>query len=423
MSASSSPTSSAPQTTPPHTGGRPVDVDADDNGIPRIVIILAVIAFGWLAITAAQQLKDIVAPLLLTLNLIIVAYPVQARLNRMGLPRIVGALITGLIVFAILIAFFAALTWSLTSLVTEIPQYSGEFQKLYAQLAQQLQKWGLDDTKLLAQAQQSFNPSSLTGLASTAFSGITGTLSTLIVLVTIIFMSLIDTMGFHTRLQVANRTHPRVVDALVDFARGVRRYWVVSSIFGVIVAAIDVAVLWMLGVPLALVWGVLAFLTNYIPNIGFVIGIIPPALMALLANGPTTALIVVIAYCIINFIVQSVIQPKFNGDAVGVTATVSFLSLLFWAWVLGGLGALLALPATLLCKTVLLDIDPRVQWLNSFVASNPETGDPQVDAATGERWDDADAGSTGGSTAFLPGADDHDPKRDGTVPERAGKND
>ncbi|WP_238705979.1 AI-2E family transporter [Serinicoccus marinus] len=138
-------------------------------------------------------------------------------------------------------------------------------------------------------------------------------------------------------------------------------------------ALLDVIALVWLGVPLALAWGVLSFLTNYIPNIGFVIGLVPPAVVALLANGPVNALLVVVVYSVLNFVVQSLIQPKFTGDAVGVTPTITFISLVVWAWVLGPVGALLALPATLLVKAVLIDADPAARWVNAFLASNPDT--------------------------------------------------
>ena len=180
-------------------------------------------------------------------------------------------------------------------------------------------------------------------------------------------------MSAGRRIGLVREQHPRLAEALVTFADGVRRYWVVTTIFGLIVAVLDVVALVILGVPLALAWGVLAFLTNYIPNIGFVVGLVPPALMALLANGPTNALLVVVVYSVLNFVVQSLIQPKFTGDAVGVTPTVTFISLIVWAWVLGPLGALLALPATLLVKAVLVDADPQARWANAFLASKPET--------------------------------------------------
>ena len=87
--------------------------------------------------------------------------------------------------------------------------------------------------------------------------------------------------------------------------------------------------------PLVLLWGVLAFITNFIPNIGFIIGLVPPALVALLTGGWQLALAVVVVYCLLNMVIQSLIQPRFIGDSVGLSATVTFVVLLFWAWVLG----------------------------------------------------------------------------------------
>jgi AI-2 transport protein TqsA len=105
--------------------------------------------------------------------------------------------------------------------------------------------------------------------------------------------------------------------------------------------------LWVLAIPAAITWGLLAFITNYIPNIGFVIGLIPPAILALLEGGPARMLLVIALYCVVNFVIQSVIQPKFVGDSVGLSGTVTMFSLVFWATVLGALGALLAIPLTL----------------------------------------------------------------------------
>src|SRR5699024_3097637 len=162
-------------------------------------------------------------------------------------------------------------------------------------------------------------------------------------------------VGLGQRVRVPPRGQPPLSAALSDFAGGVRRYWVVATILGLIVAFLDVIALAIIDVPLIWVWGVLAFLTNYIPNIGFVIGLIPPALLALVDSGWQSALWVIIAYSVLNFVIQAIIQPKFTGESVGVTPLISFFSLLFWVWVLGWLGALLALPATLLLKALLVD--------------------------------------------------------------------
>ena len=98
--------------------------------------------------------------------------------------------------------------------------------------------------------------------------------------------------------------------------------------------------------------------------------------MALLEGSWWDAFWVVVAYLTLNFVIQSIIQPKFTGESVGVTPFISFLSLLFWYWVLGPLGALLALPATLLVKALLVDADPRARWINLLISSgfNRHTG-------------------------------------------------
>jgi AI-2 transport protein TqsA len=142
---------------------------------------------------------------------------------------------------------------------------------------------------------------------------------------------------------------------------------------------LDVISLLIIGVPLYVTWGVLAFVTNYIPNIGFVLGVIPPALIALLDGGPTSAIVVVIVYTLINVVVQTIIQPRFTGDAVGISGTVAFVSLIFWASLLGALGALLAIPATLFLKSVLVDNSVPANWVNALISSSPakETPDRQ----------------------------------------------
>ena len=111
-----------------------------------------------------------------------------------------------------------------------------------------------------------------------------------------------------------------VLTALGTFAAGTRNYFGVATIFGAIVAVLDGAALLILGIPGAGLWALLAFVTNYVPNIGFLIGLVPPALIALLDGGVSEMIIVIAVYCVLNFIIQSVLQPKFVGDAVGLTA-------------------------------------------------------------------------------------------------------
>lgn len=358
---------------PPRTGSR--------FGLPRIVVIVLGLAAGLLLLMGVQQIQDLVAPMFMALNLVLAVSPLQSFLVRHKVPKILAAVVSGLVVMAILVILIGSLGWSIALLVQTLPQYSGDFQNLYNVSIEWLASFGIT-LELLENQVRAIDPNQIVGVLTGVLSNLQGILSLFAVIVITIFFLMMDSLSFTERLKRAGKYHAGLVNALRAFGEGVRRYWVVTTVFGLIVAVMDVVALAILGVPLALVWGILSFITNYIPNIGFVIGLIPPALIALVAMGPTQALIVVVLYSVINFVMQSVIQPKFTGESVGVTPFVTFLSLGVWAWVLGPMGALLALPATLLVKAVLIDADPKARWVNALIASNPKTADAPVHQET-----------------------------------------
>jgi predicted PurR-regulated permease PerM len=103
-----------------------------------------------------------------------------------------------------------------------------------------------------------------------------------------------------------------------------------------------------------------------------VIGIVPPTVLALLEGGPAMALTTVVAYVVINLVIQSMIQPRIVGSVVGLSGTVTMLSLVFWAFTLGAIGALMAVPLTLLSKAVLVDADPRSAWMVPLISGKAE---------------------------------------------------
>jgi len=221
-------------------------------------------------------------------------------------------------------------------------------------------------------------------LAQGMLSQVTSFGSVLMVMALTVVFLMFDMSRIELRARALMILKPEIAAALAGFAKAVRSYWLVSTIFGLIVAVLDVVALGLLGVPMAVTWGVLSFITNYIPNIGFFIGLIPPALLALVDSGPWTALWVVVAYAALNFVIQTLIQPKFTGDAVGLNTTTTFLSLLFWAEVIGALGTILAIPLTLFVKALLIDSDPRSRWVSIFLSAGdapvraPDEIEPEV---------------------------------------------
>lgn len=357
----------------------PPAVTAGAWAIPRGLIVLLAIAAAVVAIAGIKAFAGVLGPAFLALMLTVAVHPLQRWARARGLRPWIGMTIALGAVWLILIVLLGALVLSAARLATELPDYTDRVNELLAGLRSRLADTGVDSSQIY-NLLSGLDVDKVVSVLGAALRGLVGVLSNLIfVLVLLMFMAF-DAMGIGRKLAVVTAMRPEIAYALEVFAVGTRKYLIVSTVFGAIVAVLDGIALWLMGVPLPILWAVLSFITNYIPNIGFVIGLVPPALLALLNSGPTLMIWVIVVYCVINFVIQSIIQPKYVGDSVGLSVTVTFLSLVFWSWVLGALGALLAVPLTLLVKAVLLDIDPTTRWVSVLVA---DTAPAALDADVG----------------------------------------
>lgn len=339
------------------------------NGLSRGILILLGLAAATVTIAGLKAGADLIAPFFLAIVLVITAYPVRRWLDRRGLPRWLAATITILGVYLVLVLIAASLVVSAGRLAGLVAGYAPQIEGLVGRVGAWLGEHGVSAEQVRTIV-QSLDAGRLVSLAARIVSGTFNAIVSLVLIAAMVLFVGFDSSAFCRKLLSAGNERPEVVTALRSFARRTRRYFAVSAGFGLVVAAIDMAVLAALGVPAPFVWGVLAFVTNFVPNIGFVIGLVPPALIGLLAGGVGTMVAVIVAYCVINLVIQSIIQPRIVGNAVGLNATVTFAALLFWSWVLGPLGAILAIPVMLLAKSLLIDIDPAARWLEPLVSGN-----------------------------------------------------
>jgi AI-2 transport protein TqsA len=305
----------------------------------------------------------------LSLVLVVLAQPLGNLLRRHGWPAWAAALTCILAAYTVVLGLVVAVVLSLGRLVSLLPGYQDEFQDLVQDVVSGLEQLGLGDQPAeLVKSSADFD--TILNVLTSILSSATSLASNLFLILTLIIFLTVDAVKFTDLLDRSGRR--AWVNGLNTFASATRQYFAVSTIFGLIVAVLDTIALAILGIPAAVVWGLLAFLTNYIPNIGFVIGLIPPTVLALLEGGPGLAITVIAVYSVINAIIQSIIQPKFVGDAVGLSTTLTFVSLMFWAFVLGPMGALLAVPLSLFVRGLLVDSDPGRHWLVPLIANKDE---------------------------------------------------
>jgi predicted PurR-regulated permease PerM len=338
--------------------------------VPRGLMVVLGLAAGVVVCAGIRAVPQILGPVFLALVLTICLDPLRAALIRKGAPRWLATLAVVLGVYAIIFGLFAAAIIGIAQLVSLMPQYADQLDAELAGFKSWLASMGVSQADI-QQALSGIDKSSIVGYAQALLSSLSSVFTSLFFVITLLIFLAVDGSVFGDRMISRRPGREPVLSALGTFAAGTRKYFGVATVFGGIVAILDWAALLILGIPAAGLWALLAFVTNYIPNIGFIIGLVPPALLALLTGGPSLMITVIVVYCVLNFVIQSVLQPKFVGDAVGLTTSVSFLSLIVWAYLLGPLGAILAIPASLFFKAILIDVDPDARWLQLFFGDEP----------------------------------------------------
>src|SRR4051812_48826521 len=352
------------------------------SALPRSFIMLVGCAAGFLVLGGLYLTAWLVGPLFLALIIVIAISPVQSALLRRGWPGWLTTLVLVTLVVGLLLLFAVVIIVSMARLAALLPTYSDQASSLMASLTKSLEQFGVKPGQL-KDAVSSIDPAKLVALIGTLLAGLSGLVSSLVFLLCLLLFLSVESSGMDRRLAAVAGERPGLERALRSFAQGTRTYLVVTAVFGLIVGVLDAGALAIIGVPLPVLWGLLSFITNFIPNVGFIIGLVPPALLALLDGGVKEMLVVIAVYCVLNLVIQSLIQPRFVGDSVGLAMTTTFLALIFWAWLLGPLGALLAIPLTLLMKALLVDVDPTARWAVALGGSLERA--PHGDAGSGRR--------------------------------------
>ena len=213
---------------------------------------------------------------------------------------------------------------------------------------------------------------------------IANTFSNWIVVALLVAFMLADFHNLDERLARAFKTSTQV-DTVMNMTKSLRRYVSLTTYIGLITGIIDAVFLMMLGVDFAILWGLVGFLMNYIPNLGIWISIIPPSVLAFLEFGWQRGLIVVIGFTIINSIIENIFKPKMMGDNLNISPLFIMLSLVLWSFVLGPLGTILAIPMTLIITKLVLESASETQWLAVLMSAQPH--EEKVRKTWLERWD------------------------------------
>ncbi|MEM9622652.1 MAG: AI-2E family transporter [Pseudomonadota bacterium] len=327
------------------------------NGI-LILAALVIIAAG---LKASQ---DLMVPFLLATFIATIAATPMFWMQSKGVPA-AFALPGVMIAIVVLVMLLGALVaQSASDFSAQLPQYQsrllvlqGEFERVVQPLIDPL-GINIDIQSVLA----NFSPNSALQMAGTTLARLGGVLSnSFLIILTVIFI-LAEAASFPRKLSDILKDPDRDLPHFSRFAENVNRYIAIKTSVSVATGLVITLFLWALGVDFPILWGLLAFLLNYVPTIGSIIAAVPPVLLALIQLGPGVAGIVGIGFLATNIIMGNVVEPKFMGRGLGLSTLVVFLSLVIWGWVLGPVGMLLSVPLTMTAK-IALEANPNTQWL------------------------------------------------------------
>ncbi|HEY9310366.1 MAG TPA: AI-2E family transporter [Microbacterium sp.] len=324
--------------------------------------VLIVLATTVVVLAGVYFARSLIGPLALAVVLVVICEPVRRPLERRGWPRWTGTTAVILVAYLVLVVMGLLLWVAGVQFARLVADYVDQLRGSLDGFVAWLQSVGLDAEATDAAASV-LDPSAIVRLVSSVGGTVIGVATALFFVVSYIIFMAADAARYRDAERVFGAGRRPVLARIRRLNTGVRRYYVVNASFGAVVAIIDGLALWALGVPAPIVWAVLAFVTNFVPNIGFVLGLIPPAVLGFVVGGWPMLLAVIAIYCVVNVVLQVLVQPKFVSDAVDLSLTLSFFSVIFWTFVIGPLGAILSIPLTLFVRALVLEGDPGSLWL------------------------------------------------------------
>jgi AI-2 transport protein TqsA len=310
------------------------------------VVYLVGAAAIFVILFGVRGSASIINPIMLAAVITITVLPVPSRLTKRGMPGWLALVVSILLVVLLLGLVIATVFFSITKLTTEIPTYmASASQQASADLSV---TEGSETSTQIEQVTLSLGPV-VAGL-------LTSVLDLLVqfgLALAIFFFMISAALSLPAPSRLGLDPSMPVVGRVTALTEDVRKYMTVLTGVNFLVGLGDTVFLLFLGVDYALLWGLLAWFMGYIPSIGFIIALIPPVLMAYAQYGLPTALVVLVGYVLINGGVQNFYQPKVMGDRLRISPVIVFIGLFVWGYLLGGIGAILAVPLTLLVLIIM----------------------------------------------------------------------
>ena len=334
-----------------------MNTDRNFSAATRVLFIFAAIVVVVAGIRAAES---IMVTFLLSGFFAIICAPPFLLMQRKGLPAWLSLILVVLFISLFQLILLSIITTSLSDFSKDLPAYQERLRGQLGVVVGHLNSWGLDIPR--DKLMQHFDPSTLFKLAVDTLGNLGGVLSnSFLIILTVIFM-LFEGVSLPAKLQKAFGDKSDHMTHVRKFLDNVKHYMTIKVLVSLATGLLIYVWLWALGVEYPLLWALIAFLFNFIPNIGSIIAAVPAMLLALVQLGPFYMLFTGLGYLVANLLMGNFIEPRYMGKGLGLSTLVVFLSLVFWGWALGPVGMLLSVPLTMMLK-IAFESSDDTHWL------------------------------------------------------------
>ena len=318
----------------------------------RLVVYLVGGAAIFVILFGIRGSASVINPILLAAVITITVLPIPSRLSKRGIPGWLSLVLTILMVVLVLGLVIVTVFYSVTKLTTELPAYTTSVSQPAAE-EPAAEEPAIADTEAATTTQTTEVTVQVSEIAQGVLAAVLDLLVQFGWALAIFFFMISAALALPAPSRLGLDPNAPTIGRITHLTEDVRKYMTVLTGINFLVGLGDTVFLLIMGVDYAVLWGLLAWFMGYIPSIGFIIALIPPVLMAYAQYGLQTALIVLVGYILINGSVQNIIQPKLMGDRLKISPVVVFVGLFIWGYLLGGIGALLAVPMTLLVLIIM----------------------------------------------------------------------
>jgi len=342
---------------------------AAKGNISALGQFLIVSASLVVVVAGMKAASAIIVPFLLAAFIAVICTPPLRWMQGRRVPTVVAVMVIVLLLLAGMLLFGLFIGTSMNDFLDGLPVYQTRLEHQTSELLDWMAAHGVEISTGIFK--QQFNPGMIMQMVGNMLTSLTGMLTnTFMILLTVVFI-LLEASGLPLKLRVAMGNPEASLGPYKEFLESVNRYLLIKTVMSLLTGLCVVVWLSILKIDFPVLWGLVAFLLNYVPNIGSIIAAVPVIILGFVQFGFASALLVAGGYLAVNTVFGNIVEPRVMGKGLGLSSLIVFASLVFWGWILGPVGMLLSVLLTMIVK-IALQSRKETRWIAVLLGSPPE---------------------------------------------------